>query len=153
MATGTAILGGIAGLRTLTRLSAGLLLGLVAAGLGATAQESGRSAAYEDPAAAGRRDRAIGILTWAETVTARHLGRDLHPAAISFLFAALHDGSWLEVPSLDVTIVVLIEDQTAVPGDPARQDRPPDVDALVQQRYIDGLAFTVHEYSKPSPPT
>ena len=82
MATGTAILGGIAGLRTLTRLSAGLLLGLVAAGLAATAQESEPLVAYEDPTAAGRRDRAIGILTWAETVTIIAIdGAAVDPAA------------------------------------------------------------------------
>jgi hypothetical protein len=77
-----AILDGIAGFGALTHLSVGLLLGLVAAGLAAMAQEPEPSVAYEDPAAAGRRDRAIGILTWAEPVTVISIdGSAVDPAA------------------------------------------------------------------------
>jgi hypothetical protein len=70
------------GVRWTNRLAAGIALGLVATTLTETTHAESPQVAYEDPAAAGRRDRAIGILAWAESITVIAIdGSAVDPAA------------------------------------------------------------------------
>jgi hypothetical protein len=70
------------GVGSTKRLAAGIALGLVATTLTETTHAESPQVAYEDPAAAGRRDRAIGILAWAESIAVIAIdGSAVDPAA------------------------------------------------------------------------